>query len=502
MWAALSPGQAECVVSLVQGHSPDTTLVSSLCGGQVSSHSLLLALHSPLLAKLLSERGPGPQAVTLPFTLSVMTMLVDIVQGGEEIERNGEVVEAAELLGIILLGSKVNKYFIKNSYSGDINPETVSGKISADDKKKKVKNTEEINQVLMGKTAIKLELNKGLEITTNETSDDNDLLLTDIFAQLSKTQKHADIDNSGDGHIGSSKDYPHFFNGVPDEIPNSKIIGTPKLKKQIIPGKSEILGRFLCDHCSLSFKTHVALKRHVLKKHGNPICCQQCGEEFSEVGRYKKHIKMYHTSKFCEICSVSLTSRFAYYEHKKTHNKQIIQEAVACQYCGKEYSKLSGLNGHVIRHHGEKDFKCTKCDYKSKSRSDINCHYKRRHTEQLQKICGSCGEVFKNLRKHIKRNTCGANGQIEKEKVSCKLNCGKTFINNEKMQNHLKNIHENIKNKVCSHCSYATYSSFNLKLHVTKMHFGISLAKKSCDFCEKKTMNLDLHIQTYHSEEK
>ena len=56
MWAEPSLTQAQDVVDLIQIQGQfDCVLVSSSCGGQVSTHSLLLSLHSPLLATLLRE---------------------------------------------------------------------------------------------------------------------------------------------------------------------------------------------------------------------------------------------------------------------------------------------------------------------------------------------------------------------------------------------------------------------------------------------------------------
>ena len=109
MWGAGAPLHARSIVSLIQLGLPDCTLVSSQCGGQVSCHSLLLALHSSLLAGLLQEAegrrpeagllGQGAVGLTLPLPLNTIKGLVAFLQGkaGEVKE---EVKEAVDFLGL------------------------------------------------------------------------------------------------------------------------------------------------------------------------------------------------------------------------------------------------------------------------------------------------------------------------------------------------------------------------------------------------------------------
>ena len=64
---------------------------------------------------------------------------------------------------------------------------------------------------------------------------------------------------------------------------------------------------------------------------------------------------------------------------------------------------------------------------------------------------------------------------------------------------HVKNLHgTKTKNRQCDFCSYASYSGYNLRLHVTKVHKGFSMKSEKCIHCEKKTTNMKLHVKTYH----
>ena len=100
MLDGFSPRHFASLTSLVLEDREDCVLVSS-CGGRVGVQSLLLALHSPLLASLL---GQGERGVSLPLPLTDIMQLVARLQG----EEVGEVrQEVTELLGITWKGEEI-----------------------------------------------------------------------------------------------------------------------------------------------------------------------------------------------------------------------------------------------------------------------------------------------------------------------------------------------------------------------------------------------------------
>ena len=104
MLGSLPVLHAVAVSSLVLQGAKDCVLVSS-CGGRLGIQSLLLALHSPLLATLL---GQGEGGVSLPLPLHAIKALVSFLQSQGEQEEGRhlsqgvqeEVVEGLALLGI------------------------------------------------------------------------------------------------------------------------------------------------------------------------------------------------------------------------------------------------------------------------------------------------------------------------------------------------------------------------------------------------------------------
>ena len=251
--------------------------------------------------------------------------------------------------------------------------------------------------------------------------------------------------------------------------------------------------KFPCDHCLVILQTKNRLDRHLLRKHGISLPCEKCDETFEDIKGYNKHMKTNHPSHICTICGEKRFRKYDLDQHMEAQHSG----GVPCPHCGTNLATQFILNQHIKRFHEDNEIQeCTKCDYKTSLPNEMKQHYKRRHTDEMLETCEFCGDVFKGLKKHLIRTGCG--GQKIAKNVPCNQ-CPKTFSSKIEMRTHVKRIHENVKDKVCPHCSYATYSGFNLKLHVSKMHLGTGLIKEPCPHCDKETTNLKHHMETYHN---
>ena len=141
---------------------------------------------------------------------------------------------------------------------------------------------------------------------------------------------------------------------------------------------------------------------------------------------------------------------------------------------------------------------CSKCEYSTKDSANFKRHIERKHSGLSRVPCQFCGEVFKDIKKHLQRTICGNNG-VERVKVPCEQ-CDKLFSNRGKMREHLRKIHSGVRNETCSQCAYTTYSKYNMKLHIAKVHLGTGLIKNICPHCDKETSNIVYHLNTFHSE--
>ena len=78
MWELKTAERQRSITSLLNRELKDLVLLSN-DGGRVTIQSLLLALNSPLLAQMLLETGLGT-AISLPFPLSALSSLADVLQ--------------------------------------------------------------------------------------------------------------------------------------------------------------------------------------------------------------------------------------------------------------------------------------------------------------------------------------------------------------------------------------------------------------------------------------
>ena len=129
----------------------------------------------------------------------------------------------------------------------------------------------------------------------------------------------------------------------------------------------------------------------------------------------------------------------------------------------------------------------------------MDAHFRRIHTDLNKKICSVRGETFKRLKQHLKTTKCGT-GKKAEATLPCPRGCPKMFTYQGAVKWHVRQVHDQIKDKLCPFCKYRTYSKFNLKLHVTKQHEGREFEKKKCEHCDKATFSLDYHMQTYHQD--
>lgn len=121
-----------------------------------------------------------------------------------------------------------------------------------------------------------------------------------------------------------------------------------------------------CNLCHKEFK-HVKWLQSHMKSHSNWIkanCkklpeCEICGKAFKGPGMLKMHMKV-HSPKTntCSICQKSFQTKSVLYRHRQTH----FPKTHVCQICSKPFATNYQLNNHLIRHRGEKSFKCLYCE--------------------------------------------------------------------------------------------------------------------------------------------
>ena len=246
-----------------------------------------------------------------------------------------------------------------------------------------------------------------------------------------------------------------------------------------------------CAKAGRKLKMKGSLIRHYMNVHDKPHEC--CGENFTEYKLFQKHQSKAHHNFQCAECAKTFYRKEQLDHHHKWHHEVEPQKCPMCP------AVIKDVEGHMKNCHTGELMTCSACPYTSRRKADIDGHYRKVHTDLNKETCSVCGETFKGLKRHLERTKCGT-GKKAEATIPCPEGCPKMFTLQDTVDKHIRQVHRKIKNKICPFCEYKTYSGFNLKLHVTKMHEGKKMEKQQCLYCDKTPFSLDYHMQTYHND--
>ena len=266
--------------------------------------------------------------------------------------------------------------------------------------------------------------------------------------------------------------------------------------------------------CNKTFATSQVFQMHKQAKHGGFITdmekfnlktvtkeqrkqtpCDVCDAEFFSRLKLKKHLALAHeiiTENKCSQCSFTSKKKVTLSRHIVEHHNT---EKLICTFCGSELGSKASLYSHVIHVHTGSKKPCPKCSFSTRNAATLRKHFVLRHTDSGE-TCNFCGNVYKNIKYHHKVSMCGRDVD-DREKFPCPR-CGKVMIGMQRVRKHIEEVHEQKKGKKCDKCPYATYSGFNLRLHVTKVHEHSEMKYEMCKYCDRTSSNMELHMRTYH----
>ncbi|KAM6215430.1 zinc finger protein ZFAT [Rhynchocyon petersi] len=248
---------------------------------------------------------------------------------------------------------------------------------------------------------------------------------------------------------------------------------------------------YYCSQCHYSSVTKNCLKRHVTQKHSNILLkCPTDGCDYSTPDKYKlqAHLKV-HTeldkrSYSCPVCEKSFSEDRLIKSHIKTNHPEVSmstisevlgrrvqlkgligKRAMKCPYCDFYFMKNgSDLQRHIWAHEGVKPFKCSLCEYATRSKSNLKAHMNRHSTEKTH-LCDMCGKKFKSkgtLKSHKLLHT--ADGK----QFKCTV-CDYTAAQKPQLLRHMEQ-HASFKPFRCAHCHYSCNISGSLKRHYNRKH--------------------------------
>nr|KAF6427048.1 zinc finger and AT-hook domain containing [Molossus molossus] len=248
---------------------------------------------------------------------------------------------------------------------------------------------------------------------------------------------------------------------------------------------------YYCSQCHYSSITKNCLKRHVIQKHSNVLLkCPTDGCDYSTPDKYKLqahlkgHTELDKRSYSCPVCEKSFSEDRLIKSHIKTNHPEVSmstisevlgrrvqlkgligKRAMKCPHCDFYFMKNgSDLQRHIWAHEGVKPFKCSLCEYATRSKSNLKAHMNR-HSAEKTHLCDLCGKRFKSkgtLKSHKLLHT--ADGK----QFKCTV-CDYTAAQKPQLLRHMEQ-HASFKPFRCAHCHYSCNISGSLKRHYNRKH--------------------------------
>ncbi|XP_044149661.1 zinc finger protein ZFAT isoform X2 [Bufo gargarizans] len=248
---------------------------------------------------------------------------------------------------------------------------------------------------------------------------------------------------------------------------------------------------YYCAQCSYSSVTKNCLKRHVIQKHSNmsmkcpaPGCSYSSPDKYKLQAHLKVHAELDKKTYSCPSCEKSFSDDRLIKSHIKANHPEVSaslisevlgrkvqikgligKRAAKCPYCDSYFLKNgSDLQRHIWAHEGVKPFKCTVCDYATRSKSNLKAHMNRHSTEKTH-LCDMCGKKFKTkgtLKSHKLLHT--ADGK----QFKCTI-CEFTAVQKPQLLRHMEQ-HTSFKPFGCALCHYSCNIPGSLKRHYNKKH--------------------------------
>ena len=294
------------------------------------------------------------------------------------------------------------------------------------------------------------------------------------FSSLAALKKH-----QSDVHLLITDDIPEYIqNDKVDECSTSN-------------DQSDYMKH--CELCNLYFSSSKNLQKHIDSNHEKP----------------QKTKKTIDSSRYCKACDSHFKTEAGLKQHIGIKHFDPELKCSICDAC--HWIDKDGLERHHNKMHTTK--KCPLCDTVCDNHPDFKNHLRFEHfdggkirhgpmnslkdkeAKKQKSPCPSCGKliVFKYLNQHLKVGCSSVDGQFSCEK------CSKTFKRKEHLKDHLKTVHEKVRDYQCDQCGMKFTHEHSMRQHVKTVHQKIKEHK--CDSCDKTFAlknALILHKKRHH----
>lgn len=297
----------------------------------------------------------------------------------------------------------------------------------------------------------------------------------------------------------------------------------------VLPFNWNTKGGFRCFYCSKTTKDCHSLKEHTLKHSTINL------EDFVNKHIITKDvpIKVDTTNLACKVCTIPFVNFDDLLEHiAGNHSEEydasagvcffpflLNKELMQCVLCDSNYDNFASMIAHMYKQHVSHSYMCQICGLSFKDQNRLKKHITRSHIGNRCTICKKTFDALHKLVKHkqrfhgqIKLHECslcsekflnsyqvkvhmGKVHNVEKYLIKCGQ-CPKVCTTKGAMLLHVQSLHSEVRYQ-CNLCDYTAGIKWLIKLHKRK-HFG--LKEYSCSICERnfgRSSNLRAHMKVH-----
>ena len=252
-----------------------------------------------------------------------------------------------------------------------------------------------------------------------------------------------------------------------------------------------------------------------LNEEKDSVKCNTCDYITDDTRKMKRHTKISHRLKIpksnednlCPPCNKPFSSKDKLDDHIRDIHLKL---KLSCNQCKFESLKRIEMVRHVRKEHGKvvtssnSSKTCGTCQQVFKNNRNLQRHVRVLHKKELPYACEKCeykaGEERQLLR-HVKRVHDGLFESEARQTLKCPKCDYTTNWGRSKIKNHIKTVHDKIKDFQCPSCEFCCSQRGNLRLHVEQVHNKIrkfSCTAEGCQYKSNFKNDITKHSKTVH----